>query len=140
VQRQDGGFTFVVISRWRIVQRDLLQRGAAFGSFMRAGMIDQNLTHQAGGHAEKVGAALPLGHLLVNQANVSLVQQGRRLERVIETLTSEIAGREMAQLLVHKRYQLVQSISIALFPVDQQPSDLIWSIGRDHKTVLRMSR
>jgi hypothetical protein len=55
---------------------------------MRSGVINQNPSHHLRGYSKKVCAILPRDAPLSNKSDVRLMNQGRRLERVIRTLVS----------------------------------------------------
>jgi hypothetical protein len=66
----------VLPSRWRgcqrFVERHSLRAAPTLGVPPRPGEIDQNPTHQSGGHGERMDSVLPLHLLSVNQPEVLL--------------------------------------------------------------------
>src|SRR5262245_65687124 len=50
--------------------------------------------------------ALPFGKILLDQPQVSLVDQRSRLQRVIRTLPAQVAVSQLVKLLVYDRHQL----------------------------------
>src|SRR5438034_1311876 len=88
-------------------------------------MIYQNLSHQMSRNSEEMGTALPIGELLADQAEISLMYQGSRPERARGTLIRKVVLREPAQFIVHKRYESVDCHLVALFPFDQESGDLL---------------
>ena len=97
---------------------------AAFSRLPRAGVIDQDAPHQPGGHREEVGAVLPFHLADVDQAQVRLVDERGRLERVPGALPAHLPVRETAQLLVHQGNQLLEGRFVARAPGDEQTGDL----------------
>ena len=89
---------------------------APLGRTMMLGMIDQNLAHQVGRDAEELRAAGALHLRLVHQPQVGLVDQRRRLQRVVRPLAADIGGREAAQFAVDERHQFAQCLLVAAAP------------------------
>jgi len=65
---------------------------AAFGREMRPRVIDEDAPHQLGGDAEELRAILPVGLMLVDQAQVRLVDQRRRLQSMIGSLAAQVTA------------------------------------------------
>ena len=72
------------------------------------------------GHAEEVGAVLPLHARLIDHPHVRLVDERGRLQRVAGALAAQVVGREAAQLRVDERQQLVQDGAVSLRQLDEQ--------------------
>jgi hypothetical protein len=66
-----------------LTQRDPLHPAPALGSGSIPGVVDQDPAHHRRGDGEEVLAVLPSDLILVDQPQVSLVHQGRGLERVV---------------------------------------------------------
>src|SRR5262249_37823666 len=86
-----------------IVEWDPLGLAASLGCPARLGVIDQHLSHQPRGRAEEVRAILPIDFALVYQPQKNLMDQSRRLQRVVDPLTAKIALRHPAQLVIDDR-------------------------------------
>ena len=91
------------------------QAAAMFAAQFAARVVDENAAHGLGGGGEEVAAAVPVPLFpWADQAQVRLVDQGRRLQRLAGLLTCHPLGREPAQLVVHQRQELRRGTSIAL--------------------------
>lgn len=75
---------------------------------------------------KKVFAVLPLDVLLPQQSQISFVHERRRLQRVVRALVPQIASRELSQLLIDERYQLVDRALPAFLPGVEKLGDLRW--------------
>lgn len=97
---------------------------APFVGTLAAGVIDQDLAHDAGRHREEMRAVLPLRLFLIYQPNISFMDQSRCLQRVVRPFAAEVSGREPAKLVVNQRYQLRLGV-LASFPqFNQQLRDV----------------
>src|SRR5262249_54808263 len=67
-------------------------------------VVDQNRAHQRRRHAVKVPPALPLGEILFDQPQVSLIDKRGRLQRVIRALPAQIAVSQLTEFLVYDRH------------------------------------
>jgi hypothetical protein len=66
-------------------------------------MVYQQATHYLGSNSEKVCAVLPVDPRLVDEPQVRLMNQGRRLQSVVGPFTPQIIRREFAQFIVCRR-------------------------------------
>jgi hypothetical protein len=64
------------------------------------GVIDQDAAHHARGKPEELRAISPVGGPLVDQPEVGLVHEGRRLESMVRALAGQEMPGEAAELLV----------------------------------------
>src|SRR5215510_10856209 len=90
------------------------------------GEIHQNPPHQLRRHAEKVRAILPLHLPDIHQLQVDLVDERRRLQRVIGTLCRHVTARYAVQLSVDHWKQLVECL---LSPAPHANKSLVTSAG-----------
>ena len=90
----------------------------------RARVIDQDLPHQPRRNAEKVRATLP-GHGLLHQAQIGFVEQRRSLQRMTQSLVTQVMTCQPAQLFVDERNQPVARRCVARTPSEQQLCDLL---------------
>lgn len=86
-----------------------------------AGMVDENSPHRLRGGREKVGAVLPTGINFANQAEICLMHQGCRLERMTGRFDRHAMTRQPAQLVINQRQQLTSGLGLTR--VDR-PEDL----------------
>jgi hypothetical protein len=95
-----------------------------------ARVVHEDAPHHLRGDAEEVGAVLPLHAALVHQAQVGLVHERRRLERVLRGLAAHRPRRAPPQLGVHLGQQPVASCLIAGPPGDEELGDVRARRGR----------
>lgn len=87
-------------------------------------MIHEDSPHDLRGHAEKVGAVLPVDLALIDEAQVDLMHQRRRLQSMAGALVAKLACGNTPQLGVDQRKQLIERIWIAATPVAEKRSDV----------------
>jgi hypothetical protein len=63
-----------------------------------------------------VRAVLPLNAALVDESEVGFVDEGRRLERVVDTLGSKVAIRHPLELSVDGVDELVERLLVPIAP------------------------
>jgi hypothetical protein len=101
------------------------------GRVLATGVINQDLAHQPGGHAEKVSPVLPGYFGFVDQSQIRLVNQGCGLKRMTGPLATKTVVSQPAQLVINQRDEFVQRRLIATAPLQEQPGDIFWR-GRCH--------
>ena len=82
------------------IQGKLLEILPAFFRVVFARMIHQQPAHYLGCNAEEVSPVLPVHSRLVDQTQVSFMNQGSRLQGVINAFTSQIIRCKFSQLIV----------------------------------------
>ena len=78
-----------------VVEGDFLGVAAALEGVLRAGMVDQDATHELGGDPEEVGAALPGNAGLVDELHVGFVNEGGGLEGMVGAFAAHVVGRDL---------------------------------------------
>jgi hypothetical protein len=68
------------------------------------------------GYAEELRPVLPRRPLLIDQSQVGLVDEGRRLQRVIAPFTAEVGRGALVEILVKQRHELVSRASVSCAP------------------------
>jgi hypothetical protein len=87
--------------RFEAFERTPFGRAAAPLTAAPPRVFDQHAAHRFRGSREEMAAAVPVLSLLdIDQPDVRLVDQGRRLERLAGLLLSQLLRRQLAQLLV----------------------------------------
>src|SRR5262249_5264673 len=95
-------------------------------SALPAGFLDEDAAHRLGGRREEVAPAVPAPWIArPDQPEVSLVDQGRRLERVTGPLLGQSPGGELAQLVVDKRQQSLTCVAVAVLDGGEDTGDLV---------------
>ena len=107
-----------------LVERDAVQRPAAFLVVARAREVDEHAAHQPRGHREEVRAILPLDAPDINQPEVDLVDERGRLEHVVRTLAGHMPLGNATQLGVDERNQLFDCVAVPASPLDEKGSDV----------------
>src|SRR5882672_6058915 len=106
------------------IQRKDHSASSAFGPQMAARGIHQDLPHHAGSHGKKVRPVLPLKTCLAGKLQISLIDQGRRLQRMSRPLTSEQIRSHAPEVFINEWGKCVQGIVIAAGPTNQDFSNL----------------
>src|ERR1700730_15821531 len=80
-----------------------------------ARLLDEDAAHGFGGGREEVAAAVPaLGLLGVYQAQIGFMDQGGGLECLPRLFLSQLLGRQLPQLVINQRQQLLSGVRVAL--------------------------
>ena len=108
----------------RLRQRDVKLAAAAFRAVSRPRHVDQDTAHDLRGHGKEVGAVLPAYVLPIDQPQVGLVDERRRLEDVSRALARHVSRREAMQLLVNQRRQRLERGLVAAAPRGEQLRDV----------------
>src|SRR5262245_19283893 len=97
---------------------------AALRRMPSPGLIDEDAAHGLGSGGEEVAAAIPPLHLLgVHQPQIGLVDQSGRLEGLAWFLLGQLLGRQLAQLIVDQRQELLGGVGVALLDGGQDLGD-----------------
>ena len=89
---------------------------------MASSVLDQDAAHGLGGRSEEMTAVLPVRRLLgVHQAEVGLVDQGGRLQRLAGPLPGQLVGRQTAEFVVDQRQELLGGVRVARLDCRQDP-------------------
>ena len=81
------------------------------------GVIDQDPAHDLCRDAKEVCSILPVDLALVDEPEVDLVDERRRLQRVVSSLAPKLARGRPAELSVDEREQLIERSPIAATPI-----------------------
>jgi hypothetical protein len=83
-------------------------------------VIDEDLAHQGGRHAEEVRPARESQAIDIDESKVDLVDKCSRLKGVPRRLALETALRHPAQLVVDERDQAVERRGVSLAPGQEE--------------------
>jgi len=89
-------------------------------------VVHEDPAHELRGHAEEMGAVAPLHTALVDEAEVRLADERRRLERVVGCLASHGTRGLLVQLGVYRGHQAFTGGAITVTPVVEQLGDVRW--------------
>src|SRR5678815_5610704 len=82
----------------------------------RAGNIDQNASHQLGGHGKKVRAIPPLDTTGIDQPQISLVYECSGLQHVAGPFSRHIPMRQSLKFVMNDRHQTLERLSVSGVP------------------------
>jgi hypothetical protein len=92
-----------------------------------ARIVHQDLTHETGGYSEKMRPILPAGARLINEAQISFVDQRCGLQRVALAFSPQAAGGQLTEFPVHQWRQVIQGLLVTLCPLSQQSRHFVGS-------------
>ena len=107
----------------RLVEGDPGGRAAALQRVPRSRVVHEDVAHHPGTDRKEMRAVVPRHALDVDQAEVRLVDQRRRLEAVPRVLASRVSPGDLVEFPMYERNQLLQGPLVALPPSEQQAGD-----------------
>ena len=105
------------------VQFHLERAATALLGAITLGVVDEDLAHRARGDGKEMDARLPTGMGLIRQAQVSLVDQGRRLQGVTRALPRHVMVSDAAQIFIDERGEFCQGRIFPVAPLRQELGD-----------------
>ncbi len=97
----------------------------AFGRLHGARVLDQNLAHEIGGHAEEMSPVLPIDLGLVDEPHIGFVDQRGRLQGMARPFPAQMMIGQPAQLSIDERQQVIERAAIPFAPVKQSLCDIL---------------
>jgi hypothetical protein len=88
-------------------------------------VIDQDASHDLRRDGEEMRTIGPVNIPLIDEANVSLIDQSGGLESVAFSFPAHVAPREPVQFVVDQGVQLVECGLISLAPLSEQFGNLV---------------
>lgn len=105
------------------------QTSAVLYPALAAGLFYENPPHRFSRCGEEMAPAVPaLGLVHINQPNVGFVNQGGSLQRLSRLLLRHPLRRQLAQLIIDQRQQLLGGTRVALFDGREDAGD----VGHEH--------
>ena len=89
-----------------------------------ARVVHEDATHDASGHREEMRAVVPRDGLRVDQPEIRLVDERRRLKAVTRALVPYVPPRDLMELSMDERNQPIEGRLVALPPFEKEPGDL----------------
>ena len=86
---------------------------------MSAGVIDQDMAHRLRRDTEEMGAVLPFDLALVDEPEVCLADERRRLQWVAGRFAPHVAASHLPQAFIDHRHQVIERVAPAIAPRDQ---------------------
>ena len=99
-----------------IVQRHAHRAAEALAAALSLRVIDQDAAHHLRRHAEEVRAVLPDDALLADEPQVGLVNERRRLQRVLDPFAAEVGRGPPPELVVDHLHQVVARFQVTSDP------------------------
>src|SRR5262249_38930149 len=87
---------------------------------MTAGMIDQNLAHQARCHCQEVHAILTVERILVEEAKICLMNKGCTVQRMVRSLPLQVMPGDLPQFAVEQRHESIERLLVTRLPLRQE--------------------
>ena len=87
------------------LERDAVACASTLLRVAGAGSLDENLAHRVRRDGAEMRAVLPPPGLVLQETQVRLMDERRRLQRLAGPLATEITRRKAPELLVHDRQQ-----------------------------------
>jgi hypothetical protein len=87
---------------------------------MTAGIVDENLPHEPGGHREEMDAIISVERFLIHQPQVGFVNQRCALQSVTVSLAQEVTARDFTEFLVHEGDQAFERLLVSTFPSHEE--------------------
>ena len=112
---------------------------------LRARPVDENAAHHLRGDAEKMRAVAPLYAPLIDETEICLVNERRRLQRVSLIFASHGSRGLTMELVVDRREKTIGRVGVTVAPGEEQSGDIrgsgagIGVVDRERHDETRMS-
>jgi eukaryotic-like serine/threonine-protein kinase len=83
-------------------------------------VIDENPPHQTGSHTKEVSAVAPPELPLIDEADVSLVDERGWLQRMFGAFATQLRACDTSEMVVDRRYELTKGVLFSVADRDQQ--------------------
>jgi hypothetical protein len=97
-----------------------LEARAAFGGAMAAGVVDQDLAHETRGDGYEMGAVFGVDWTLLDEAEISLMNQSGAAEGVVRALAAQVAMGNGSQFAINQRHEYIEGRLIPVTPSKQE--------------------
>ena len=112
------------------VERNMLRATTALLRSALLRVIDEDPTHGARRDGEEMRAILPIDRSGRREAQIGLVNECRRAQRVIRSLGPETRLREATKLVVDARDERVERLLVAISPASKVAGQIVVVRGR----------
>ena len=117
--------TGVADGAWEGLARELLQVAAPLLPALGPRVVHQDPANGSRRNGEEVCPVLPFHPCLVDQLDVRLVNESRRLQGVVRPLGGETASREATQLVIHQWVETLHRMTgLVITQFDEESSDV----------------
>jgi hypothetical protein len=103
----------VAVCRVSAVERHGGLGTAALEAHAPSHVVHGDLPHGDGGDGQEVAAVVPVGARLIDQPEISLVDQPAGVERIVPGAPAQLDAGDPPQVLVEQRHQLVDGVRVA---------------------------
>ena len=86
---------------------------AAFGRRTGAGVVDHDVAHCARRHGEEMRAVVPRDLRRIDETQIGLVDECRRVQRIAALETAETTMCHQTQLVINEREEFVERAAVA---------------------------
>ena len=87
-------------------------------------MIYQDLPHQSRRQRQEMRAAVECHAADIHQTQIHFVDQGRRLERVVCPLATQVSAGELSKFVVDQRDQALERFAVPFAPGNKEFGDI----------------
>jgi hypothetical protein len=113
----------------RIVEGGSRSGATALPRLLPAAVVHEDAPHHGCGDGQEVRAVLPDHAVLLEQAEVGLVDEGGGLQSVAAALAAQVTGGAAAQVVVDERHQPLVGLAVALTPENEEFGDAFGRCG-----------
>jgi hypothetical protein len=97
-----------------------LETRAAFCGAMAAGVVDQDLAHETRSDGYEMGAVFGVDWTLLDEAEISLMNQSGAAEGVVRALAAQVAMGNGSQFAINQRHEYIEGRLIPVTPSKQE--------------------
>src|SRR5580698_880642 len=115
----------LVAASQRVIPLQSGTEGATLGRATAALIVRQNPTHKLSGDPQEMYPVFHGKRLFSRQPDVSFMDQGGWLQRVIRALLPEVEASQATQILVNKRKDGFDGFPVSAIPTEQQRVNLV---------------
>jgi hypothetical protein len=87
-------------------------------------MVNEQPAHDVRRHREEMSAVLPARALLIDESQISLVNQPGRGQRMVGSFAQHVRTRQASEFLVHGIHQGLGGRFLAVTPCQEQARDI----------------
>jgi len=132
----DGGDFFEAVGRNGevVVHLDAVEAAGATLGIVLACVVNEDLTHDVGGKADKVGAAVPVD-VFASEAEIGFVDERGGLESVVGALATHIGLGESVEFGINEREEALGGGGVAVVHSFEELSYFSW-LGIGHAAIV----
>jgi hypothetical protein len=120
IVKRDQFRTALLVADDRFIKLHLERGPSALCIAAASSVIHEDAPHRLRGYRVEVSSILPSHILVVDESQISLVDQRRGLQGMVGALAAHVIASQPAQLLIHKGNQPIERGLITVAPIHQQ--------------------